>query len=132
MARMQMDKETHGKRILDPACGSGRTLLAAADINRNNEFYGVDIDLRCARMTAINLGLRNLYGYVIWGNSLALEERLVYSTGLNINGGVIRELPPAERPEVPKVELAPQHANGKPPTDPPEASEKPKQLLLFD
>jgi type I restriction-modification system DNA methylase subunit len=60
MAMMTMSAEDHGGRVLDSCCGSGRMLLAAADINRNNEFYGVDIDLHCVRMTAINLGLRNL------------------------------------------------------------------------
>lgn len=99
MAQMQLTPEDHGKRIFDPAAGSGRTLLAAAEISPNNEFYGQDIDLRCVRMTAINLGLRNLYGYAIWGNSLENEQLLVYRTGLNINGGVIRELPVAERPK---------------------------------
>lgn len=46
MARMTMSEDDTGKRILDPACGSGRTLLAAAQVNRNNEFYGQDVDLR--------------------------------------------------------------------------------------
>ncbi len=124
MAEITIPPDTRGKRILDPACGSGRTLLAAARISRQNEFYGQDIDLRCVRMTAINLGLRNLYGYVVWGDSLAVEERLAYRTGLNINGGVIRELPPAERPKPLPQQPAP---NGKPADNGPA-----KQLTLFD
>lgn len=98
MAQLSMDASVSGKRIYDPACGSGRTLLAAADIAPNNEFYGQDIDIRCVRMTAINLALRNLHGYVIWGNSLADERRLVFRTGFN-GKGVITKINPEERPE---------------------------------
>lgn len=46
-------------------------------------------------MTAINLALRNTYGYVIWGNSLANEKRLIYRTGFNLRG-VVREIPAQE------------------------------------
>tara|TARA_R110002072_G_scaffold179059_1_gene335065 strand:+ start:127689 stop:128207 length:519 start_codon:yes stop_codon:yes gene_type:complete len=82
MAQMQMS-DKGGQRVLDPACGSGRTLLAVADVNRHNEFYGVDVDHRCVQMTAINLALRNLYGYVIHGNSLTQEQWRAYRTGFN-------------------------------------------------
>ena len=40
-----------GGSILNPACGSGRMLLAAANNNRNALFYGADIDENCAKMT---------------------------------------------------------------------------------
>ncbi len=86
------------KRVCDPACGSGRLLLAVAEIQRHWIFVGQDIDLRCVRMTAINLALRNLYGYVIWGNSLADERRLVYRTGFNL-AGFLCEVPVGECPE---------------------------------
>lgn len=72
-------------------------LLAAGEIQPNWEFIGQDVDLRCVRMTALNLALRNRYGYVIWGNSLANERRLVYRTGFNLRG-FVRELPPEETP----------------------------------
>lgn len=80
------------KSVCDPCGGSGRMLLAVADLKPHWEFVGQDVDLGCVRMTAINLALRNLYGYVIWGNSLGLEKRLVYHTGFNLQG-VIREIP---------------------------------------
>jgi hypothetical protein len=98
MAQMQISPDDTGKRILDPACGSGRTLLAAADINPNNEFYGVDVDIRCVRMTAINLALRNLYGWVTWGNTLTDETWLHFRTGFN-GRGVIQKVEPAAAPE---------------------------------
>ena len=60
MAQMTLDGvETEGgdkKTIADPCCGSGRMLLAAADVQPHWDFVGQDIDLRCVRMTAINAG----------------------------------------------------------------------------
>ena len=97
MARMTLgeddgqDKNTR-KSVCDPCCGSGRMLLASADIRPHWEFVGQDIDLRCVRMTAISLALRNICGYVIWGNSLGNDKRLVYRTGFNLQG-FIREVP---------------------------------------
>lgn len=94
MATMTVGEEQEAgkKSVCDPCCGSGRMLLAVADLKPHWEFVGQDVDLRCVRMTAINLALRNLYGYVIWGNSLGLEQRLVYRTGFNLRG-VVREIP---------------------------------------
>lgn len=88
----QDSADNHRKRVLDPCCGSGRMLLAAAEINRHWEFVGQDIDIRCVRMTALNLAFRNLYGYAIWGNTLALEKKLVYRTGFD-GRGFLREVP---------------------------------------
>lgn len=107
MARMTLEgvaEENSAKRtVCDPCCGSGRMLLAAADLQPHWELVGQDVDLRCVRMTAINLALRNLYGHVIWGNSLANEQRLVYRTGFNLRG-FVREVPFAECP--PAVQAA--------------------------
>lgn len=72
MARMALDPETltDGKTINDCACGSGRTLLAAAKINRKSEFYAADISLDCCYMTLINFCLNNLAGEVWWMDTL--------------------------------------------------------------
>lgn len=123
MAGMQMHKEDTGKRILDPCCGSGRMLLACAEVNRSNEFYGQDIDLRCVRMTAINLALRNLYGYVIWGNSLIAEQKLSYRTGFN-GKGFVRELNTDEVQEMPRPDQVAAAAR-------PDAASAGMQLELF-
>jgi len=69
MARM-MGASGSGKRIADPACGSGRMLMAMAKLNRHAMFYGADVDANCAKMTAINLFLNGLFGEVAWMNSL--------------------------------------------------------------
>ena len=88
------------KTVADPCCGSGRLLLAAARENRNQYFVGQDIDHRCVRITAINLALWNLYGKVIWGNSLTLECKRTYHTGFN-GRGVIRVEEPAPQSDSP-------------------------------
>jgi hypothetical protein len=94
----EAEKERSGRKsVCDPCVGSGRMLLAVADMKPHWDFVGQDADLRCVRMTAINLGLRNLYGYVVWSNSLTLEKRLVYRTGFNLRG-VIREIPIEDSP----------------------------------
>ncbi len=111
--------------VADPCCGSGRLLLAAAKLQPHWEFVGQDVDLQCVRMTAINLALRNLYGWVIWGNSLANERRLAYRTGFDFRG-FICETPPEACPLPAKLPLSEAQApdvNQRPPTS---------QLLLFD
>ncbi|MDB5090877.1 MAG: Methylase [Mucilaginibacter sp.] len=49
-------------RIIDPCCGSGRMLLASArEIGRDQEYYGIDIDHTCVKMTALNLFLNGMF-----------------------------------------------------------------------
>lgn len=72
MARMNLPMKA-GARILDPACGSGRMLMAMAKFNRNGYFYGADNDANCAKMATINLCLNSMYGEVAWMNSLTNE-----------------------------------------------------------
>ena len=60
-----------GARIADPACGSGRMLLAMGKLQRFASFYGADTDANCAKMTVINLCLNGLFGEVTWMNSLS-------------------------------------------------------------
>lgn len=86
------DEPGLGRTINDPCCGSGRMLLAMAKIKPFARFVGQDADLRCVKITAINLALHNLYGHVIWGNSLANERKLIYETGFD-GKGVIRVIP---------------------------------------
>lgn len=76
MARVAMEEPTEedldGRppRIADCACGSGRTLMAAAKINRNAMFYGADVDKNCAMMSVINFCLNGMLGEVAWMDSL--------------------------------------------------------------
>jgi hypothetical protein len=123
------------KRVQDPCCGSGRMLLAAAQINRHWEFVGQDVDLRCVRMTALNLAFRNLYGYVIWGNTLALEQKLVYRTGFD-GRGFIREIPLAACPAPVQREVRAENSESPAAQEPQqstvdEPTEPKSQLRLF-
>lgn len=82
MARMQLEGSGMAKRrINDPACGSGRTLLAANAIVPGNYVYGEDLDPICARMAAINFAMHGCQGQVSCMNSLSQEWRF----GFEIN-----------------------------------------------
>lgn len=87
------DDDAEHKTVCDPACGSGRFLLAIGKEHPTWEFTGQDADHSCVQMTAINMGLRNLFGYAVWQNTLTLEVYRVYKIGFNLTGGVIREIP---------------------------------------
>lgn len=90
--------ETGRFKVLDPACGAGACLIAAAkeqtfEQNGRAIFVGQDIDLNCARMTALNLMFFNLDGIVLWGNHLALEVRGAWETRRSLVwGGSIRSV----------------------------------------
>ncbi|HET6883749.1 MAG TPA: N-6 DNA methylase [Pirellulales bacterium] len=86
--------------VSDPCCGTGRMLLEAAKVNPRVELVGQDLDPRCAKITAINLGLRSRYGWVICGNTITNELRFAYRVGSfyhespnGLRRGVIREVP---------------------------------------
>jgi type I restriction-modification system DNA methylase subunit len=63
-------------RILEPACGSGRMLIAAYHAHGpGNEYYAVDLDMTCVKMTAINLFLCGVFNAeVVCGNFLLPDE----------------------------------------------------------
>jgi len=74
MGMILIDGETIGKKVFDPACGSGRMLMSAAKVSRRNRFYGADIDHRCCKMTAINFCLNGMIGEVAWMDTLKFEH----------------------------------------------------------
>ena len=74
MAALQYGEETiEYKKVHDPACGSGRTMLAFAKHNPNNYFFGADNSNTCAKMTTLNFFLNGMSGEVAWMNSLSME-----------------------------------------------------------
>ncbi len=129
---------TPKRTVCDPACGSGRMLLAVAEINPHWEFHGQDVDLRCVRLTALNLAFRNLYGYVTWGNSLGLEKKLVYRTGFNLQG-FIREMKLEDYPapvrqaatQPPEISISPFTEDSNPAPQAGGPVKNGKQLRLF-
>ena len=60
------------KRILDPTCGSGRMLVAAAKtMGWRHEYYGIDVDPTCVKMTVLNLFLNGIFhSEVMWSDAL--------------------------------------------------------------
>lgn len=88
MARMTMPDELPDTALVsDPACGSGRMLIAGIRRNRFATFVGVDTDLTCVQMTALNCLVRNATTYVIHGNSLSLETQGGYHVRRTALGG---------------------------------------------
>ena len=85
MARM-INPTTDGKRIADPACGSGRLLMAMAKVNRLGYFYGADVDVTCAKMTVINLCLNGMFGEVAWMDSLTNRFYMAWEIFPTIKG----------------------------------------------
>lgn len=97
MARMTQNPPAEGLfTVHDPACGAGACLVAAAKeqtFEQNNRafFSGIDIDVNCVRMAALNLMFFNLDGLVIWGNALSLEVRGAWQTTRSVAwGGSLR------------------------------------------
>ena len=63
------------------------------------------INPRCAKITAINIGLRGRYGWVVCGNALSGESQFAYRIGSffhespnGIRRGVVREVSPDQTP----------------------------------
>ena len=116
MAQIAMDSDsTVGKTIMDGCCGSGRMLLSAAKVSRNNYFFAADIDNRCVKMTAINLCMNGLQGEVVHMNTLSMEHWGGYSieiispylpvpviTKIRPNEGIINNSVPFSRTDTEK------------------------------
>ncbi|MFD0751279.1 N-6 DNA methylase [Mucilaginibacter calamicampi] len=73
MAMMQMGDVGNSRKVNDPACGSGRMLLAAAKLNRSSLLYGADLDITCCKMALLNMLLNSLTGEVAHMNTLSNE-----------------------------------------------------------
>ena len=76
------DEETDGK-IGDPACGSGRTLLASYVNNKNAYYIGEDIDGISCKMCALNLMAHGARARVICHDTL--NSQVYFNWGYEIN-----------------------------------------------
>lgn len=77
-----MNGPTDGK-IGDPACGSGRTLLAAYANNKKAYYIGEDIDGISCKMCALNLMIHGAKGRVICHDTL--NSPVYFNWGYEIN-----------------------------------------------
>lgn len=75
-ANEKVTDEERPLRILDPACGSGRMLVAAKMVmGSGHEYYGIDINHTCVKMTALNLFLNGMWkSEVMCANALIPED----------------------------------------------------------
>lgn len=81
------DMEGQGNKISDPACGSGRFLIAAHAYSPGNYCYGEDIDTICAKMTAVNMMIHGCEGEVVCHNALLISPDN-YRFGFKINPNI--------------------------------------------
>jgi 2-polyprenyl-3-methyl-5-hydroxy-6-metoxy-1,4-benzoquinol methylase len=75
---------TNKETICDPACGSGRMLLAAAKVNRHSRFYGADLDITCCKMALVNMLLNSLTSEIAHMNTLSNEFYRGYKVCTNV------------------------------------------------
>lgn len=85
--------------VCDPACGSGRLLIEAVRQGPVKYACGIDLDARCAKMTALNLLFMNVNAVVVCGNTITDELYTAYEITRTMRGGMIREAPAAMFPE---------------------------------
>lgn len=70
MVSITVSEDDSKLNIPDPACGSGRLLIASHAYNPKNFHYGTDIDRLCCLMTSLNLMVHGARGEVVWKNAL--------------------------------------------------------------
>jgi type I restriction-modification system DNA methylase subunit len=80
MAEINDINQEKASSIIDPSCGSGRMLLAAAETGgKHHKFYGIDLSHYCVKMTVINMFLNGLQGEVMCANALMPDDfRIAY------------------------------------------------------
>lgn len=87
IASMTLDVVKDDQQISDPACGSGRMLLAAGKINRNAIFFGSDIDMTCCKMAVINMYFNTMRGEITCMDTLSMEFRKAWQLDYKNIGG---------------------------------------------
>jgi type I restriction enzyme M protein len=83
MAEITGDSEpVKGRRVMDCACGSGRTLLAFNVRNYGNHFYANDLDPMATKMCIVNFLVHGVVGEVTCSNALDPSD---YRWGYKVN-----------------------------------------------
>lgn len=82
MVEINMQEIHDGMTVCDPACGSGRMLLAAhrkaLRQNKRIKAFGSDIDHACVKMAVINCFINSIFGEIAWMNALSLDFYKAY------------------------------------------------------
>lgn len=87
----KVDEKYVGKIVGDPACGSGRMLLAFNSIAPGNYHYATDIDSICVKMTAINMCLHGIRGQVVCADALYYGDS--WRFGFQVNESIYTGVP---------------------------------------
>lgn len=82
MASFYINDKSERETVLDPACGSGRFLLASHAANPKNYHFGQDIDKICCLMSAVNMMIHGIQGEVVHCDALNPDS---YFSGWAIN-----------------------------------------------
>lgn len=85
-ALAMVTKPVNGEKINDSACGSGRTLFAAAahsGFSRECFYVGEDIDIVSVKMCALNLMIHGCQGRVVQHDTL--QNPILFDYGFRIN-----------------------------------------------
>lgn len=78
-----IDEKVVGKVVGDPACGSGRMLLAFNNLAPGNFHYATDIDSICVKMTAINMCIHGICGQVVCADALWYRDSWRFGYQIN-------------------------------------------------
>ncbi|WP_158295119.1 N-6 DNA methylase [Halorubrum sp. ASP1] len=88
--------------ISDPACGSGRLLIAEAKRLHEEDpetpviATGVDKDRTCARMAVINLAIAGVPGRIHHGDSLSMDFHRTWLIDPTTAGPTVKQVEPPE------------------------------------
>jgi len=72
-------------RVLEPAVGTGRMIIAAAEVCPEAYFYGVDVDIRALRIAFLNCSFRKVHGFFLHADALRHDTRLCSPNWKNAN-----------------------------------------------
>ena len=75
MANFVVKSDEWGKNVNEPACGSGRLVLAANQVAKGNYYICQDLDPICCKMTAINLCFHEIRAEIHCMDSLRMADR---------------------------------------------------------
>lgn len=81
MAKMTIPETERELKLLDPAVGTGRLLIAAYQQAPNSVLFGVDLDLRALRIAYTNFLIHDIRGYLLNANSLEHEIDISLEAG---------------------------------------------------
>lgn len=98
--------------VTDPACGSGRMLIAGIRRNRFATFLGTDTDLTCVHMATLNCLVRNANTYITHGNSLSLESWGGFHVRRTAMGGELYRLTPQQSDQIIRAPFVQRHTAG--------------------